>query len=351
MHDPDPPPPRRPAPPPSWPARSRCSACSSKDDTAGTPQPRPLTLILDYLPNADHVGIYMAQERGEFAKAGLDVQIVTPSDPAAPLKLLAAGRADLAISYEPEILLARDKNLEVLSIGAIVQQPLTSLMAVKGRTVDPAKLADKKVGTAGIPYQDAYLDEILEEAGVDPATVKRVNVGFNLVPAMLSGRVDATLGAFWNDEGVELRLEGRRPRIAPVDELGVPTYDELVLVAGDDTVQREGAVLRRFIQALQRGHARGGGGPAGGRRRAARGVPGPRSGSPTASVEATLPVLFPEERSRPFGFQNLEQWQDYADWMRRNDLLTRPVDVGTVATNEFLPGEGLGDAGGTPEAP
>ena len=112
---------------------------------------RQLTLVLDYLPNADHVGIFMAQERGEFAKAGLDVRIVTPSDPAAPLKLLAAGRADIAISYEPEILLARDKGLEVLSIGALAQRPLTSLMAVKGRSVDPAKLAGKTVGTAGHP--------------------------------------------------------------------------------------------------------------------------------------------------------------------------------------------------------
>ena len=327
------------------------AGCGSKDDTAGTPQQRQLTLVLDYLPNPDHVGIFTAQERGEFAKAGLDVRIVTPSDPAAPLKLLAGGRADIAVSYQPEILLARDKGLEVLSIGALAQRPLTSLMAVKGRSVDPRKLEGKTVGTAGIPYQDAYLDEILDAAKVDPATVKRVNVGFNLVPAMLSGRVDATLGAFWNVEGVQLELEKRRPSIAPVDELGVPTYDELILAAGYDTVQRDGALLRRFVQALQRGT------------RAAREDPdaavdallkaAPDLGRRFAakSVRETLPVLFPEDASRPFGFQNLAQWQDYADWMRRNDLLTRPVDVGTVATNEFLPGEGLGDVAGAPKAP
>ncbi len=327
------------------------SACSSKDDTAGTPRTQPLTLVLDYLPNADHVGIYMAQERGEFKKAGLDVQIVTPSDPAAPLKLLAAGRADVAISYEPEILLARDKDLRVLSVGALAQRPLTSLMAVKGRSVDPAKLEGKKVGTAGIPYQDAYLDEILQAAGVDPATVKRVNVGFNLVPAMLSGRVDATLGAFWNVEGVQLRQEKRRPRIAPVDELGVPTYDELVLAAGYDTVQNDGAMLRRFIQALQRGTRAAEADPQAAVEALRKAAPDLSRRFAAASIEATLPVLFPEEASRPFGFQNLEQWQEYADWMRRNDLLTQPVDVGTVATNEFLPGEGLGDVGGAPKAP
>ncbi len=324
------------------------SACGKREQPANSPQTRQLTLVLDYLPNADHVGIYMAQARDEFSKAGLDVKIVTPTDPAAPLKLLAAGRADVAISYEPEVLLARDRNAEVLSIGALAQRPLTSLMAVKGRSVNPKKLEGKTIGTAGIPYQDAYLQQILQTAGVDPASVKQVNVGFNLVPAMLSKRVDATLGAFWNVEGVQLKLEQRRPEIAPVDTLGVPPYDELVLAARYDTVQRDGALLRRFMQALQRGT------------RAARSDPQAAvdaltSAAPdlgrrfaTASVNATLPVLFPEDPARPFGFQNLQEWQDYADWMKRNDLLTRSVDVGTVATNEFLPGEGLGDAGTDP---
>ena len=327
------------------------SACGKREDTGGTPQPRQLTLILDYLPNADHVGIYTAQARGEFRKAGLDVKIVTPSDPAAPLKLLAAGRADLAITYEPEILLARDKNLEVLSIGALAQQPLTSLMAVKGGSVDPKKLKGKRVGTAGIPYQEAYLDEILQNAAVDPATVKRVNVGFNLVPAMLSGRVDATLGAFWNVEGVQLRLDRKRPSIAPVDTLGVPPYDELVLAARYGTVQRDGEMLRRFMQALQRGTRAARNDPQGAVDALIAAAPDLKRPFARASVKATIPVLFPEDRTRAFGFQNLQQWQDYADWMRRNNLLTRPVDVGTVATNEFLPGEGLGDAGADPTAP
>ena len=327
------------------------SACGKSDTPSGGPQQRQLTLALDYLPNPDHVGIYMAQATGEFKKAGLDVRIVTPPDPSAPLRLLAAGRADIAISYEPEILLAREKNFEVLSIGALVQRPLTSLMAVKGRTVDPEKLAGKRVGTAGIPYQDAYLDEILQTAGVDPATVKRVNVGFNLVPAMLSGRVDATLGAFWNVEGVQLKLERRRPRIAPVDTLGVPAYDELVLAAGYDTIQRDGAVLRRFLQALQRGTRAAQADPRAAVDVLLKAAPDLVRRFATRSVAETLPVLFPEDAGRPFGFQDLQQWQDYADWMRRNDLLTRPVDVGTVATNEFLPGEGLGDVAGAPKAP
>ena len=318
-------------------------ACAKSDEPA-TPERKRLTLVLDYLPNPDHVGIYMAKARGEFDKAGLDVDIVTPADPAAPLKLVTGGRADVAISYEPEILLARDQGAQVLSIAALAQQPLTSVMAVKGRSADPAKFAGKKIGTAGIPYQDAYLDEILDTANVDPASVKRVDVGFNLSPAMLSGRVDATLGAFWNVEGVQLRLEGKRPRIAPVDTLGVPTYDELILIAGYETVQREGALLRRFLQALQRGTLAAEADPEAAVDALLKETEGLERRFATASVKATLPVLFPEDRSRPFGFQNLREWQEYADWMKRNGLIRQPVDVGTVATNEFLPGEGLGDA-------
>jgi putative hydroxymethylpyrimidine transport system substrate-binding protein len=317
-------------------------ACAKSDQPA-TPERKRLTLVLDYLPNPDHVGIYMAKATGEFEKAGLDVQIVTPSDPAAPLKMVTGGRADVAISYEPEILLARDQGAQVLSIAALAQQPLTSMIAVKGRTVDPAKLEGKRIGTAGIPYQDAYLDEILDTAGVDPASVKRIDVGFNLSPAMLSGRVDATLGAFWNVEGIQLRLEGKRPRIAPVDTLGVPTYDELILIAGYETVQRDGAMLRRLLQALQRGTRAAEADPDAAVDALMKASEGLERRFAAASVEATLPVLFPEDRSRPFGFQNLSEWQDYADWMKRNDLIRQPVDVGTVATNEFLPGEGLAE--------
>jgi len=327
------------------------AACGAKHENTGAPAMSDLRLVLDYLPNADHVGIYTARALGDFRKAGLNVQIQTPSDPSAPLKLVMAGKADLAISYEPEVLLARDKGARILSVGAIATEPLTSLMSVGGRPVSPKTLAGKRVGTAGIPYQDAYLDEILQNADVDPATVKRVNVGFNLVPAMLSGKVDATLGAFWNVEGVQLRLDKKHPSIAPVDTLGVPPYDELVLAARYATVQHDGETLRRFMQALQRGTRDARNDPQAAVDALLAAAPDLKRPFTEASVKATIPVLFPEDRTRAFGFQNLQQWQDYADWMRRNNLLTRPVDVGTVATNEFLPGEGLGDVGADPTAP
>ena len=135
------------------------TGCGEKAEPsgAGAGKTEPFTVMLDYFPNADHAGIYAAQASGEYERAGLDVKIVPPPDAAAPLKLLQAGRADLAISYEPELLLARDKGAELVSVGALVQKPLTSLMAVgKAGELAPQDLRGKRVGTAGIPYQSAY---------------------------------------------------------------------------------------------------------------------------------------------------------------------------------------------------
>jgi putative hydroxymethylpyrimidine transport system substrate-binding protein len=201
-----------------------------------------LTLMLDYFPNADHAGIYAAEGEGDFDRARLDVRIQAPGDPATPLRLLASGRVDAAISYQPELLLARDRGARLVSIGALVQKPLTSIISIGDDPIRrPEDLAGKRIGTAGIPYQKAYLSAILRRAGVPEDEVRTVDVGFNLTPAMLSRRVDATLGSFWNYEGVELRRRDRRPTILRVDEIGVPTYNELIVVVREEDARRRGA--------------------------------------------------------------------------------------------------------------
>ena len=132
-------------------------------------EPTPFTLTLDFYPNPDHAGIYMAEKLGYFDDAGLDVSIQTPSDPAAPTKLVAAGQSDLAISYEPEVLLANEKGLDVIAIGALVDSPLTSMIwLAKSGIGGIAGLRGKTIATAGIPYQDAYLQTILARGRPDP---------------------------------------------------------------------------------------------------------------------------------------------------------------------------------------
>ena len=322
------------------------AGCGEKSDsaTAGAGHAEPFTVMLDYFPNADHAGIYAALASGEYERAGLDVKVVAPPDAAAPIKLLEAGRADVAISYEPEVLLARDADADIVSVGALVQKPLTSLMSVGSHGItSPKQLAGKRVGTSGIPYQSAYLKTILDKAGVDPGSVKETNVGFNLTQAMLSGKVDATLGAFWNYEGVDLQRRGKKPHILRMEDLGVPTYDELVFVARRKDLDEAGASrLRRFLQATARGHKLLEQDPAKGVDALLDADPGLDRGLQTAAVKATLPVFFPEDSDRPFGWQDPAQWSAYEMWMRDNGLLKRPAEGERAPlTNEFLPGEGL----------
>jgi len=197
------------------------AACGEKseDETTGAAA-KPFSLTLDFYPNPDHAGIYMAQKLGYFADAGLDVSIHTPSDPAAPIKQVAAGQTDLAISYEPEVLLAHEQGLDVVAVAALVDRPLTSLIWLKKSGIKGvAGLRGKTIATAGIPYQDAYLETILARANLTPDDVKTVNVGYGLLPALVGGRAQAMLGGFRNVEGVDLPRHLRRGEDGPLVRL------------------------------------------------------------------------------------------------------------------------------------
>jgi putative hydroxymethylpyrimidine transport system substrate-binding protein len=328
------------------------AACGEKEEpasgVAAGGDAQKLRVMLDYFPNADHAGIYAAKASGAYDSAGLDVEITPPPDPSAPLKLLLAGKVDIAVSYEPELLLARDTGAELVSVGALVQKPLTTLMSL--RDIErPQDLAGKRVGTAGLPYQAAYLQTILRDAGVDPESVKVTHIGFNLVPAMLADKVDATLGAFWNYEGEDLQRRGRHPKILRMERLGVPTYNELVVVARrKDLDEGFSSKLRRFLRATARGHERLRSEPEAGVDALLKVDPGLERGLQTAVVSATLPVFFPADRDKPFGWQDAQEWDAYGRWMYDNELLKRPPNAAAALTNEFLPGEGLdpGPSGG-----
>ena len=310
------------------------AGCGEKEEALRPGEPEPLELMLDFFPNADHAPIYAAEAGGHFEDVGLDVQIRQPPDPASPLKHVVGGRVDLAISYEPEVLRARDKGLAVEAVGALVQAPLTSIISLpKARIQRPEDLDGKVVGTAGIDYQTAYLESIAKQAGAD---VERRDVGFNLSGALLAGKVDATLGAFWNYEGTDLRLRGRNPNIIRIEQAGVPTYDELVFVANSD---REDDRIKRFIAAVERGVDDL-------RRRPSEALAGllkaNRDLDPRLQrevLDVTLP-LFEAPADRPYGWQDPDEWNRFARWMRDNELVENLVDARGAFTNEYLPGEG-----------
>ncbi len=319
------------------------AACGTKQDTLTARSAKQFTVMLDFFPNADHAALYSAIAHGDFRAAGLNVVPEAPADPSEPLKLLAAGRVDLAISYEPELLLAREKGLQLVSIGALVQRPLTSIIALPGKHVTRvADLAGKRVGTAGIEYQRTELQTALEHAAVAPARVHEVNVGFNLVPAMVSGQVAATLGGFWNYEAIQLQLMRKRPVVIPVDRAGVPTYDELVVVARTEQARKHGQDLRAFLQALTRGQHEVRADPAAAVATLKRAAPSLEAKLQLESIKQTLPATVPSEAGKPYGWQSPTAWAAFGNWMFNHKLLSKDPNTALPPfTNEFLPGQGI----------
>jgi putative hydroxymethylpyrimidine transport system substrate-binding protein len=318
------------------------AACGEKHDQLGPGKPQSMTLMLDWVPNADHVGLYQALADGDFTKAGLDVRVETPPNPDSPLQLLAAGKVDIAISYEPEVLLARNQGQPLVSVGAIVQRPLTSIVSVGKQHITSVKqLRGKTVGYAGIPYQQAYLDTILTQAGVPVSSVRLVNVGSNLVPAMVSGRVAATIGAYWNYEAIQLKRMGKHPNVIPVDHVGIPSYDELVLVVRRSELATSSDQIRQFVQALGRGYQAVRSNPALGVSNLVKANPGLDPKFQSAAVRATLPAFFPSNPSRPWGWQDSSQWNSYGQWMLGHHLISNPNAIVDASTNEVLAGQGI----------
>jgi putative hydroxymethylpyrimidine transport system substrate-binding protein len=297
---------------------------------------RKVTLTLDWTPNPDHVGFYYARDKGLFAAAGLDVTIRAPSDPTAPLKLVAAGKTDLAVSYEQELFFAAARKLPVVAVAAVVPQPLNSIMAIEPQVRRVRDLKGRSVGITGVPADYAALDTALAGAGLTRKDVKIVNVGYNLLPALLAHRVDAVLGVYRNVEGIELEQRGLRPTVIPLDRAGVPSYDELVLVASASRLRSDPAyadAARRFVGAFLLGTAKARQDPSG-----SLAVLGKVTASSkrflAAATPATLALL-----SGPDGVGCLRtaQWQRFGAWMHARGLLKQAVPASAVLTTRFLP--------------
>jgi putative hydroxymethylpyrimidine transport system substrate-binding protein len=314
------------------------TACGEKsEDISGAAQ--PFSLTLDFYPNPDHAGIYMAQRLGYFSEAGLDVGITAPADPSAPIKQVAAGQADMAISYEPEVLLANEQGLDVVAVGALVDRPLTSMIWLKKSGIKGiAGLRGKTVATAGIPYQDAFLKTILARAQLSSTDVKAVNVGFGLLPALIGGNAQAMLGGYSNVEGVDLRERGKEPVITPVDELGVPTYDELVLVTSRKLLEEDPDSIRLFLAALARGTSAAAKSPGAATKAVLEANDSLDPKLTAAEVEATLPLLQSGDTGTPYGYMDPTGWTEFIAWMRDNGLIRSLPAPDQVLSNDYLPG-------------
>jgi len=213
---------------------------------------QPLTLMLDWFVNPDHAPLIVAVERGYFREAGLEVKLVAPADPNDPPKLVAAGKADIAVSYQPQLHVQVGQGLPLKRIATLVATPLNSLVVLKdGPIKSIADLKGKKIGFSVGGFEDALLKAMLARHGLKLADVTLVNVNFSLSPALISGNVDAVIGAFRNFELNQMDIVNKPGRVFYVEEEGVPVYDELILVAHKDRVSDPR--LAKLVAALERG--------------------------------------------------------------------------------------------------
>ncbi|WP_306043828.1 ABC transporter substrate-binding protein [Mameliella sp. MMSF_3455] len=209
-----------------------------------------MTLVLDWFVNPDHGPIIIAKEKGYFADAGLEVEIVAPADPADPPKMAAAGKADLAISYQPQLHLQVAEGLPLKRVGTLVATPLNCLLVLdNGPIAEIADLKGRKVGFSVAGVEEALLSAMLAPAGLGMQDIELVNVNWALSPSIMSGQVDAVIGAFRNFELNQMEIEGVAGRCFYPEEEGVPAYDELIYVANPNRMDPD--MIDRFLAATE----------------------------------------------------------------------------------------------------
>ncbi len=211
-----------------------------------------LTVLLDWFVNPDHGPLIVAQQRGFFAEAGLEVEMIEPADPNDPPRLVAAKKAEIAISYQPQLHIQVGAGLPLARFATLVATPLNTLLVLDESPVKTiADLKGRKVGFSVGGFEDALLAAMLEPRGLSLKDIELINVNFSLSPALMSGQVDAVIGAYRNFELNQLEIEGRKGRAFYVEEEGVPAYDELIAVTHRERL--EDPALAKFVDAMERG--------------------------------------------------------------------------------------------------
>ncbi|MFD1744971.1 ABC transporter substrate-binding protein [Rhizobium helianthi] len=210
-----------------------------------------LNVLLEWFVNPDHAPLVVAQQKGYFSEAGLEVTLIPPSDPSAVPRLVATGQADVGIHYQPNLYLDHAAGLQLVRFGTLVETPLNTVTVLADGPIKSLKdLKGKKIGFSVSGFEDAMLKRMLEREGISLSDVELVNVNFSLSPSLIAGKVDATIGGFRNFEMTQLRLEGQEGRAFFPEEHGVPIYDELVFVTRKDLVSD--SRLPRFLRAVEK---------------------------------------------------------------------------------------------------
>jgi putative hydroxymethylpyrimidine transport system substrate-binding protein len=321
-------------------AAAVAAACSTSSGAAVPASSAALNVELDWVPNPDHVGLYYAQNQGYFARQHLTVNFRVPSSAADPLKLVGLNKADLAISYEPELFYGQQEHLPVAAVAAVVPVPLNGLIvSPKFQITSLCRIRGHSVGFAGLPSDYAFYDTLLRTCHLSRQQVPHTTVGYNLVPSVLSGKVDSIIGGYRNVEAIQISQEmKRRAADFPADQLGVPGYDELVLVANSARLRSDPhytSEVRRFLAAFLAGTNAAMRNPAG-----ATGVMQQvtQYSQPflRVSVPYTLKLLAQHPGLRT-GCLGLASWQSFGNWLTAHHLIHDPPNAAAIMTNRYLP--------------
>ena len=210
-----------------------------------------ITLLLDWFVNPDHGPIIIAQEKGIFKDAGLQVEIIPPANPSDPPKLVAAGKADIAISYQPQLHMQVHEGLPVTRVGTLVATPLNCLLVLEDGPIKKlSDLKNKKIGYSISGMEQALLSAILKKANVNKDEVEYINVNWSLSPSLMSKQVDAVIGAYRNFELNQMKIEGVKGRCFFIEEEGVPPYDELIFIVNNEKIDKE--MLTLFLDSIEK---------------------------------------------------------------------------------------------------
>lgn len=314
---------------------SACGKGESANTSGKEGKLQKVTLMLDWYPNAVHSFLYAAQEKGYFKEQGLDVDIQMPADTNDPLKLVAADKIDMAISYQPQVLVARGENIPVQSFAAIVRHPLNQLMVpADGPVKSPKDLAGKTIGYPSIPLDEAIVQTMVKADGGDAKKAKMVDVGWDLIPAMATKKTDALIGGYINHEKLLLDKEGHPMRTLNPADYGVPDYYELVLVGSEKGLKAKPDVFKKFMAAVTKGQKYVSEHPEEGlsvlMKHEDKSSPLEKDVE-TKSLEILMPLM--DAKDKPFGYQDPATWNKVAQWLKENKVIKDKVNADDAFIN------------------
>ena len=314
-----------------------CGGSATSEKTAESGALRELDVVLDWYPNALHAFLYEAIDKGYYAEEGLKVNIRFPSNTNDALSLVAAGKADIGLYYQHDVIQARaEQGVPVKSIGAVVQGPLNIILSLKEKNItSPADLVGKTVGYAGTELSEALVRSIMENVGADYSDVTMIDVGFDLMSSMTTGNVDATIGCLVNHEVPQMEEEGFEVNWFSLDDYGVPTNYEGVFVANDDAIENDSETLKAFLRASAKGFADTKADPEEALRILLENQNEENFPLSETVERSSIGVLLPimETEDARFLSQSDACWQENIDWMLAQGLISSAPALGDVRVN------------------